>query len=301
MNRLHVLTAAAVVAGGFFAVRTGLCHRRRQLGRAAMPARPGLRPAEEEVRQAQSGVIDDKSLADYAYALARDGRYQEALDTLDLMQDPNTAEALNYRGYATRKLGRVDEGIGYYKQAVALDPNYTLVREYLGEAYVTKASSTSPGRSSPRSRSAAARPASPTRTSPRRSKKRSEALDALRACPLAAAGPSGRPPPSLRAQGERCTRPGARSVEERHELSPRLPRREFRRRHEARRAGAHHRASEAKSRRRSASLDLHAGIGLYDLTPTEAERTGEWRDGRRAALPRRQLRARRRCPARPRR
>jgi tetratricopeptide (TPR) repeat protein len=87
---------------------------------------------------AQAGVIDDKSLADYAYALARDGRYQEALATLDLMQNPNTAEALNYRGYATRKLGRIDEGIGYYRQAVALDPDYTLVREYLGEAYVTQ-------------------------------------------------------------------------------------------------------------------------------------------------------------------
>jgi tetratricopeptide (TPR) repeat protein len=88
--------------------------------------------------QAQSGVVDDRSLADYAYRLAKDERYEEALATLDLMQDPNTAEALNYRGYATRKLGRVEEGIGYYKQAVALDPDYTLVREYLGEAYVTQ-------------------------------------------------------------------------------------------------------------------------------------------------------------------
>lgn len=88
--------------------------------------------------QAQSGVVDDDSLATYAYALAESGRYQEALATLDLMQDPSTAEALNYRGYATRKLGRVDEGIGYYKQSVALDPDYTLVREYLGEAYVTQ-------------------------------------------------------------------------------------------------------------------------------------------------------------------
>jgi tetratricopeptide (TPR) repeat protein len=83
-------------------------------------------------------VIDDDSLADYAYALARSGRYEEALDALDLMRDPNTAEALNYRGYATRKLGRVEEGIGYYMQAVALDPDYTLVREYLGEAYVAQ-------------------------------------------------------------------------------------------------------------------------------------------------------------------
>lgn len=85
---------------------------------------------------AQSSIIDDQSLTDYAYALAKDGRYEEALATLDLLQNPDTAEALNYRGYATRKLGRIEEGIGYYLQAVALDPDYTLVREYLGEAYV---------------------------------------------------------------------------------------------------------------------------------------------------------------------
>ena len=87
---------------------------------------------------AQSGVIDDQSLAAYAAALSREGRYDEALATLDLMKNPHTAVALNYRGYATRKLGRVDEGIGYYLQSVALDPEYTLVREYLGEAYVIK-------------------------------------------------------------------------------------------------------------------------------------------------------------------
>jgi tetratricopeptide (TPR) repeat protein len=88
--------------------------------------------------KAEAGILNDDALAEYAYALAREGRFQEALDTLDLMQDPSTAEALNYRGYATRKLGRIDEGIGYYRRAVALDPEYVLVREYLGEAYVTQ-------------------------------------------------------------------------------------------------------------------------------------------------------------------
>ena len=36
------------------------------------------------------------------------------------------------------ELGRTEEGIGYYLQSVALDPNYAQVREYLGEAYVTQ-------------------------------------------------------------------------------------------------------------------------------------------------------------------
>ena len=63
-------------------------------------------------------------------------RYQEAIDVLDLLDNPNTPRALNYRGYATRKLGRTDEGITYYLKSVALDPSYPQVREYLGEAYV---------------------------------------------------------------------------------------------------------------------------------------------------------------------
>ncbi len=83
-------------------------------------------------------LLPDKALTEYAYALAKEERYDEALDVLNLLQNKNTPEALNYRGYATRKLGRVDEGIGYYKKSVALAPRYTRVREYLGEAYVIK-------------------------------------------------------------------------------------------------------------------------------------------------------------------
>ena len=86
----------------------------------------------------RSEALPDDAVADYAYALAKADRYDEALQTLDLMKDGNTAEALNYRGYATRKLGRTDEGIGYYLRSVALDPHYAKVREYLGEAYVIK-------------------------------------------------------------------------------------------------------------------------------------------------------------------
>jgi tetratricopeptide (TPR) repeat protein len=87
----------------------------------------------------QSGAnITDENRADYAYSLAKAGRYQEALAMLDTVKDQNTAEVLNYRGYATRKLGRTDEGISYYLKSVKLDPKYAKVREYLGEAYVIK-------------------------------------------------------------------------------------------------------------------------------------------------------------------
>jgi tetratricopeptide (TPR) repeat protein len=135
MQKTTLLTAAAIVAGVLssapaFAIGSG------NSDTPSCPTGQVYDQNKKQCVQAQSGVTDDKSLVEYAYAQARSGQYQAALDTLDLLQNPNTPEALNYRGYATRHLGRMDEGIGYYMQAVAMDPDYTLVREYLGEAYV---------------------------------------------------------------------------------------------------------------------------------------------------------------------
>jgi tetratricopeptide (TPR) repeat protein len=88
--------------------------------------------------QLRSEVLTEQALTDYAYALAKAERFNEALAMLNMVRDPNTPKALNYRGYITRKLGRTEEGIGYYLKSVALDPHYAQVREYLGEAYVTQ-------------------------------------------------------------------------------------------------------------------------------------------------------------------
>ncbi len=141
MKSIHIIAAAAALAGGslLLPVAAMAAGSGGGGGGSQTPNCPQGQIYSQQKKMcvtAQSGVIDDKSLADYAYALAKAERYEEALSTLDLMANPNTAEALNYRGYATRKLGRVDEGVTYYLQSVALDPEYTLVREYLGEAYV---------------------------------------------------------------------------------------------------------------------------------------------------------------------
>lgn len=82
--------------------------------------------------------LSDEDKTRYAYHLAKKGEYQSALNLLDTLKNPDTREAWNYRGYATRKLGRTDEGIGYYQRSVALDPRYAKVREYLGEAWMIK-------------------------------------------------------------------------------------------------------------------------------------------------------------------
>ena len=41
-------------------------------------------------------------------------------------------------GYSKRKQGNWDEGVGYYHQALAINPNNVNTREYLGEAWLTK-------------------------------------------------------------------------------------------------------------------------------------------------------------------
>jgi tetratricopeptide (TPR) repeat protein len=119
----------------------GLRRRWRQQWRydhAGLQEGPGLRQEGQKCVKQSSANITDDNRTEYAYSLAKAGRYDEALAMLDTLKDQNTAEALNYRGYATRKLGRTDEGISYYLKSVELDPKYAKVREYLGEAYVVK-------------------------------------------------------------------------------------------------------------------------------------------------------------------
>lgn len=69
-------------------------------------------------------------------ALARAGRFEEAIAVLEMAPDRHDPRVLNYLGYSNRKLGRVDEALAYYRAAVDQDPDFSLVREYLGEAYI---------------------------------------------------------------------------------------------------------------------------------------------------------------------
>lgn len=73
-----------------------------------------------------------------AKVLAKDGQYAKALTMLKQLNMPKSANVLTYIGFTTRKLGRVDEGMGYYKQALAIKPTHKGANEYLGEAYLQK-------------------------------------------------------------------------------------------------------------------------------------------------------------------
>lgn len=79
------------------------------------------------------------NLNDRLYAegrlLAKTGEFSKAIKILTTadQQDPHV---LNYLGYSYRKSGDLETAIGYYKAALAIDPDFVLAREYLGEGYV---------------------------------------------------------------------------------------------------------------------------------------------------------------------
>jgi tetratricopeptide (TPR) repeat protein len=85
---------------------------------------------------ASRGAVDDDSLYAAGHYLAEQGRYGEAITLLSLAADKTDPRILNYLGYSHRKAGRVTVGLGYYQEALRHDPDYTQVREYMGEAYL---------------------------------------------------------------------------------------------------------------------------------------------------------------------
>lgn len=86
----------------------------------------------------KTSSLEDDAKFNEAVRLAYSGKYQTALSLLKSMKNQDQAKVLNYIGFTTRKLGRVDEGLGYYQKALIADPDYVLAREYMGEGYLQK-------------------------------------------------------------------------------------------------------------------------------------------------------------------
>ena len=84
----------------------------------------------------QRGMLDDESIYEAGRGLAAAKRYGEAIAVLSLAADKTDPRILNYLGYSHRKQGRVLVGLGYYQEALRNNPDYTLVREYMGEAHL---------------------------------------------------------------------------------------------------------------------------------------------------------------------
>lgn len=80
--------------------------------------------------------LDDHDIYENGRALALAGRYDEAISVLVMASDKADPGILTYLGYAHRKAGRIGVGLGYYQEALVNNPNATLTREYMGEAYL---------------------------------------------------------------------------------------------------------------------------------------------------------------------
>ena len=84
----------------------------------------------------ETGILPDEDLYQQGRILAKAGEYEWALQVLAAIENQNDPRVLNYTGYSNRKAGRLEIGITYYRKALAIDPNFVLAREYLGEGYV---------------------------------------------------------------------------------------------------------------------------------------------------------------------
>ncbi len=96
---------------------------------AADPATTGWSfPSQHEGRLAYAAAV----------GLINSERYSEALAALSRAQaavGPHP-DILNYMGFASRRLGRTEDALGYYREALQLDPNHLGANEYLGELYL---------------------------------------------------------------------------------------------------------------------------------------------------------------------
>lgn len=64
--------------------------------------------------------------------------WREAIQALDkvVAKDSKNADAENWLGYASRKLGKMDAAFAHYDKALAINPQHRGAHEYVGEAYL---------------------------------------------------------------------------------------------------------------------------------------------------------------------
>jgi len=86
----------------------------------------------------KSSLNDHDRLYEEGRTLAKAGRYGEAIVLLSSLADSGDPRVLNYLGYSHRMQGRIEVGLGYYEEALRVNPDFTLAREYMGEAYLQK-------------------------------------------------------------------------------------------------------------------------------------------------------------------
>lgn len=91
--------------------------------------------AKKECVAAEESNLDTDTLYETVRELAHAGRYVDAQTVLAAMP-PEDDRTLTYLGFTNRKLGRTDVAMGYYTQALAVNPANILARSYMGQGLV---------------------------------------------------------------------------------------------------------------------------------------------------------------------
>lgn len=110
--------------------------------RKEMEKKGVLHPEDYVYSAAEHKCVKKTAMNDHdLYVIGRDlalaGNYDSALEILGAIRNTRDPMVLTMIGYATRKLGRTDEGIAIYHSALVIDPNNVNTHEYLGEGYLS--------------------------------------------------------------------------------------------------------------------------------------------------------------------
>jgi tetratricopeptide (TPR) repeat protein len=134
MTRIAVLTSLALFAAPGIALAAGEAQPAAEA--PACAAGEAYDASMKKCMKAHAMTPEDQAIYDAGKTQAEAGEYDKAIATLMTVKDQANPKVLNYLGYSHRKSGKVEEGIGYYKKALEIDPDYIRAREYLGEGYV---------------------------------------------------------------------------------------------------------------------------------------------------------------------
>ena len=88
---------------------------------------------EKKCVEDESAALTNEDRYETGRALAHAGRLDEAIAVLETA-NAGDKRVLNYLGFAHRRAGRLDEGMAHYEAALAIDPDFTLARSYMGQA-----------------------------------------------------------------------------------------------------------------------------------------------------------------------
>jgi tetratricopeptide (TPR) repeat protein len=91
----------------------------------------------------KNGEFSDDQIYNAAYWNAKNGNYKEALAVAALARNKEDPRILRVTGFATRKLGDVAGAMPYYQKALAINPDDTRTRQYMGEAFISTGDMTS--------------------------------------------------------------------------------------------------------------------------------------------------------------